>query len=408
MASSKSLKKDMTVLISSGPHQGRFAKVIDPVVIADGQPNQRKILVEVQDSSSPWEEYIIPKQLSIPGLAPVTRASATFTPSASTTVRQEVTAIESLDDPSLDKYRPSRKNLLKKYVRRNLPGGKTDVDVLLSYFNRRTDEGYSTNVGLVGDTQSGKTMLVEVMAYVIAKEMGLEKPLPVFTLSGSSAITDHDLFGQYRPDDNGNLVWMEGIVAKACRVGGILYIDEANAMPGNVTAAIHPITDDRRQFVNVRKPVSDGHGGFQPEVVNVNQKLWVVCTYNPGYAGMAKTNEAFAQRFVWLPWDYDEEVEKALIKSPAVRLLGQALRLARETRAVTTPIGTSALQRLEQDLCYLEVDYALWAFTGQFTSKAEKAKVEAILTDRGIRGMLEAEFVSNNSSTAAATDPVPF
>lgn len=408
MASAKSLKTDMTVLISAGPHQGRFAKVINPTVIPDGQPNQRKVLVEVQDQHSPWQEYIIPKQLAIPGLVPVskarTAAHAAPTVQAMAAAAQAVTQIESLDDPSLDEYRPSRTNLLKKYIRRNLPGGSTDVDVLLSYVNRRNDEGYSINVGLVGDTQSGKTMLVEVMAYAIAKEMGLSKPLPVFTLSGSSAITDHDLFGQYRPDENGNLVWMEGIVAKACRVGGILYIDEANAMPGNVTAALHPITDDRRQFVNVRKPVPDGHGGYQPEVVTVTQQLWVVCTYNPGYAGMAKTNEAFAQRFVWLPWDYDEEVEKALIKSPAVRLLGKALRLARETRAITTPIGTSALQRLEQDLLHLSIDYALWAFSGQFTSKAEKAKVDAIIVDRGIRGMLEAEFINNNNSVIEDTN----
>jgi len=67
------------------------------------------------------------------------------------------------------------------------------------------------------------------------------------------------------------------------------------------------------------------------------------------------------------------------------------LRLARETRAITTPIGTSALQRLEEDIAYLDTDYALWAFMGQFPSKAEKAKVEAILTDRSIRALIDAE-----------------
>jgi MoxR-like ATPase len=185
---------------------------------------------------------------------------------------------------------------------------------------------------------------------------------------------------------------MEGIVSLACRVGGILYLDEVNAMPGNVTSALHPVLDDRRQFVNIRKPVPDGHGGFAPEVVNVSTDLWVLCTYNPGYAGMGKTNEAFANRFEWLTWDYDEDVEKRLIKSPAIRLLGQALRVARDNRAVTTPVGTSALQRLERNIARLGLDYSLWSFLGQFTSKAEKAKVQTLIDERSIRAMLEAEI----------------
>ena len=405
MASAKSLRPNQTVLINSGPLRGRHAKVVDPTVVPDGQENQRRILVEVQDADTPWQEYIIPKQLDVIGLVPMapratSSVAATVFAAATETVVQP-TPIESLDDPSLDAYRPSRPNLLKKYIRRTLPGGKTDVDVLLDYWSDRDDNGYSINVGLVGDTQSGKTMLVEVMAYEIAKRMGLSKPVPVFTLSGSSAITDHDLFGQPRPATDGSdrLIWMEGIVAKAARVGGILYVDEANAMPGNVTAALHPLFDDRRQFVNIRKPVPDGHGGYQPEVVQASKNLWVVSTYNPGYAGMSKTNEAFANRFAWLEWGYDEEVESRLIKSPAILLLGKALRLARETRAITTPVGTSALQRLERDLMRLSVDYALWAFAGQFTSKAEKTKVEAIILDRGIRGLLEAEYSVNPEST---------
>lgn len=417
MASAKSLRPNQTVLINAGPHRGRHAKVLDPTVIPDGQPNQRKVLVEVQDVDSPWNEYIIPKQLDIIGLTPVTARHQAVAPVphhevntghvVASAAHAQPTPIESLDDPSLDAYRPSRPNLLKKYIRRNLPGGQSDVDVLLDYWADRDDEGYSINVGLVGDTQSGKTMLVEVMAFEIAKRMGLSKPLPVFTLSGSSAITDHDLFGQPRPavDGSDRLVWMEGIVAKATRVGGILYIDEANAMSGNVTAALHPLLDDRRQFVNIRKPVPDGHGGYQPEVVQANKNLWVVCTYNPGYAGMSKTNEAFANRFAWLEWGYDEAVEAKLIKSPAVLMLGKALRLARETRAITTPIGTSALQRLERDLVRLSVDYALWAFTGQFTSKTEKTKVEAIILDRGIRGLLEAEFPSKTEAPVTAPQP---
>lgn len=393
MASTKNLYVGQNVRIRSGALANRYATIINNIVVPDGEENQRKILVEVHDDTAPWQEYILPKLLDDGTTPAVTRPRGQIIMPTATSVVDPVTPITSLDDPSLDSYRVQRPNLLKQYISRVLPGGKTDIEVLTDYWSDRDSNGYSINVGLVGDTQSGKTMLVEVMSLVLAKKMGLSKPLPIFTLSGSSAITDHDIFGQPRPavDGSDRLVWMEGIVAKACRVGGILYVDEVNAMPGNVTSALHPVLDDRRQFVNLRKPVSDGHGGYQPEVVNVAKDLWVLCTYNPGYAGMSKTNEAFANRFAWLQWDYDAAVEAKLIKSPAVLLLGQALRLARETRAITTPVGTSALQRLERDLARLDVDYALWAFTGQFTSKTEKAKVETIILDRNIKNLLEAE-----------------
>lgn len=403
MASAKALRAGMHVTIKSGPFGGMTATIVDPAVMPDGHEHQRKLLVNIDGIGEQW---LIPKLISVPGaptpmVAPAAVGALPPPPLAHMpTVVVTQRRIESLDDPALDPYRPQRPDIVKSYVSRKLPGGMDDIKVLTSYWERRKD-GYPINVGLVGDTQSGKTMLVEVMAYVIAKKMGLTKPLPVFTLAGSSAITDHDLFGQYRPDESNHLRWMEGIAALASRIGGILYLDEVNAMPGNVTAALHPLLDDRRSFVNIRKPVQDDHGVWMPEVVKCSTDLWVLCTYNPGYAGMSKTNEAFANRFVWLPWGYDEDVEKKLIKSPAVRLFGQALRNARETRAITTPVGTSALQRLEEDLVHLGIDYALWAFTGQFTSKTEAAVVEEIIKDRSIRDMLEKEMAPPEP---AATD----
>jgi hypothetical protein len=390
MVAAKALVQGMRVTVTSGPYKGATATVIDPTVFPDGHPDQRKLRIDIEGVG---ETLIIPKQLTITGMTP-TVASYTPAPVRASvpTVAVSKTPITSLDDPMLDRWRPTnRPKILKEYVSRELQGGFSDIEVMMKYLHEDRVNGYPPNIGLVGDTQSGKTMLVEVMAYLIADEMGLKKPLPVFLLAGNSAITDHDMFGQYRPDETGELVWMEGVVALAARIGGILYLDEINAMPGNVTAALHPLADDRRQFVNIRKPVDDGHGGKMAEVVTASTDLWIISTYNPGYAGMSKTNEAFAARFRWLSWDYDEEVEKKLIKSPAVRLLGQALRTARDTRAISTPIGTSSLQRLERDVVMFSVEYALWAFCGQFTNRAERTVVETLIEDRSIRAMLLTE-----------------
>jgi hypothetical protein len=379
----------MEVVVNQGPLIGTRGVVVDPTVLPDDHPDRRKMLVDLEGIG---ETLIIPKQLDLVDyVAPPVAHSVVVretVPTANVVVSS--TPIESLDDPSLDRFRPSRKDVVKQYVSRTLPGNVKDTDALMAYWRDRPN-GYATSVGLVGDTESGKTMLVEVMANIVAKEMGLKKPLPIFTLSGNSSITDHDMFGQYRPDDSGNLVWMEGIVALSARLGGILYLDEVNAMPGNVTAGLHPLLDDRRQVVNVRKPIDDGHGGKMPEVIYANPDLWVISTYNPGYAGMSKANEALLARFVWLQWDYDEDVEKKLIKSAAIRLLGQTLRNARDSRTITTPIGTRALQRLERDVSLLGVDFAVWAFCGKFTSRNERMIVNTLIEDRSIKIMLHTE-----------------
>lgn len=384
MVAAKALREGMEVAVVSGPYQGLRARVINPEVFPDGHPDQRKLVVDI---AGVGETTIIPKQLSIIGATVMPAHVPTHVPN----VIVSSAPITSLDDPALDRWRPQRPKLVKSYVSRELPGGLKDTDVMMNYWRDDRIDGYAPNIGLVGDTQSGKTMLVEVLAHLVAQEMGLSKPLPIFLLAGNSAITDHDMFGQYRPDDTGQLVWMEGVVALAARVGGILYLDEINAMPGNVTAALHPLTDDRHQFVNIRKPVDDGHGGKMPEVVKASTDLWIISTYNPGYSGMSKANEAFLARFRWLQWNYDAEVEKKLIKSPSIKLFGQALRTARETRAISTPIGTSALQRLERDVAMFGVDFALWSFCGQFTSKAERTVVETLIEDRSIRVMLSTE-----------------
>jgi MoxR-like ATPase len=405
MASVKEIRVGMRVVGKYPPFKDAEGEVTRSTLVPGGPGS--KIAVTFDDPLLGTVE-ILPKGIELIGRVSVANAapSSQLTTQMGNVIISDM-RIDSLDDPALDDFRPNINPA--NYVSRTLAGGKTDVEVMEAYFNRRDEnDGYPVSVALVGDTQSGKTYLIQVQAFRIAKLLGLQKPLPLFLLAGSSAITDHDLFGQYRPiiiNGQERLVWMEGIVALAARLGGILYLDEVNAMSGSVTAAIHPLLDNRHQFVNIRKPVWKGtieidpitgvethHGAYRPETVVANKNLWIMASWNPGYAGMAKTNEAFANRFKLLEWGYDEEVEKKLIKSPAVRLLGQALRNARAQRSITTPVGTRALQLLEGDLVHLGVDFSLWAFMGQFVSSQEKIVVNEIIKDRGIQVMMKDEF----------------
>lgn len=410
--------------VRSGQYAGQTVTVEDNTPVPDGSPNQRKVLVS---TASGEMVYILPRLLddgvptlsevraaAVQGQAPVTTlvtnaiganddAPLLAPAPQSVTVHQagthaaeqvpvvEYDPITDPMDPRLDPWRPDPE-VVDQYVSRNLPGGKTDTEVLLNYWRRKQ------NVLLVGDTQSGKTMMVNVLSVLAAKEAGLPKPYPVFTLSGSAGISDFDLFGQvtsYTPPGGAErLVWLPGIVDMACRVPSFLYLDETNMMSERVTASLHSVCDSRRFFVNRNKAVPVENDGFMPEVVNVNPDTWIIGTYNDGYAGAGALQEAFTNRFVHLPWDYDDEVEKHLITSPTVRALGEALRTARAQSQLRTPVGTKALQVLQETAYEEGAEFAVWAFCGMFPSR-DRAKVQTIIQDRSFATMLTDEVLAN-------------
>lgn len=109
---------------------------------------------------------------------------------------------------------------------------------------------------------------------------------------------------------------------------------------------------------------------------------------NPNYRGAGALNEAFANRFRHLDWTYDDKVERSLIPNDAVRTLGDALRQARATGHVRTPVGTSALMRLADDCVSDGVDMALFVLTSMFTSD-ERLVVDEIIESRSFKTLLQ-------------------
>jgi MoxR-like ATPase len=394
MASSSDLKKGIDIIVNAGPYKGMTGTVIDPKAVPDGQPNQRRVLVSIDGEDT----YLLPRLLDLgTTLAPAPAAAAlTMADITEASVPGTLATAEPITDPmdpALDRLRPNA-NIVKEYVSRVLPGGMSDVDYFLSQRDERDSNGYSPNIAMVGDTQSGKTMLVQVLAVLAAERDGHPKPYPVFTVQGSIGVSNMDLYGMTTAvviDGRETLVWMEGMVPLALRCGGILYLDELNAIPPAQGMAFHPILDDRRSFVNTQKAVPDGHGGFAPEVVKASTALWTIATINPGYKGVGGLGEALNARFRWAPCDYDEAVERKLIKSATVRTMGNLLRSARSRNAISTPVGTSALQRFNLDVAKYGSEMAIWSFLAMFPLR-ERPSVETIIEDGGIKGMLDAEY----------------
>jgi MoxR-like ATPase len=414
MAQALSLIPGFQYKVDAGPFEGDIVTIVDNATFPDDHPHRRKITVAMPSGD---HAYILPRLLNstpvgMEQAAPVRKitrrpieeveeAVEEDAPVSQQTVAAPFKLLDTTDpivdpmDPRLDRFRPSVSKV-KRYMAREMPNGMSDIDFLLTFTDdnyRAENEGRPANVMLKGDTQSGKTFLVEVLAVKWAEAMGLPKPMPIFTLSGSSGITDYDLFGQttsYTDEDGERLVWLPGVLSLAADVGGILYLDEVNAMGERVTSSVHPLADHRHQFVNRNKAVLQG-GQFMPETVVGSLDLWIIGTYNEGYRGMGEMNEAFINRFRHLPWGYDPTVEGKLVKSPAIRLLADALRTTRKANKIRTPVGTAALQRLERDVHAFGAEVALWTFSGMFKAN-EREIVETIIDDRSIEVLLSEEI----------------
>jgi MoxR-like ATPase len=78
---------------------------------------------------------------------------------------------------------------------------------------------------LVGPTATGKS-LCALEAFEFTAECK-----PVFVIEGHESLREFDLLGGYTPDGEGGFIWNDGVLVQAMRVGGFLFIDEANRMP---------------------------------------------------------------------------------------------------------------------------------------------------------------------------------
>ena len=78
---------------------------------------------------------------------------------------------------------------------------------------------------LVGPTATGKSLCaLEGFEYT-------REGKAVFVIEGHESLREFDLLGGYAPDGRGGFTWNDGVLVKAMRTGGFLFIDEANRMP---------------------------------------------------------------------------------------------------------------------------------------------------------------------------------
>jgi len=158
--------------------------------------------------------------------------------------------------------------------------------------NRRYQDAKPTNVFIVGPPGTGKTQLV--------KKFAEETGLPYWHVMGQQGITAEELLGRQHlvkmPDGSTKDVWVDGIIPKAVRAGGILHFDEANVTDPSVLMRLDELMDDKRTL-----SMEDLNG----ERIKAHPDLFIVFTTNPpNYSGVNPIPKAVLNRVTTFELDF--------------------------------------------------------------------------------------------------------
>ncbi|KAI8971571.1 P-loop containing nucleoside triphosphate hydrolase protein [Mycotypha africana] len=150
-----------------------------------------------------------------------------------------------------------------------------------------------------GPTSAGKTSMIEYMA----KKTGHR-----FVRVNNHEHTDlQEYLGTYVSNNEGKLVFQEGVLVEALRKGYWIVLDELNLAPSDVLEALNRLLDDNRELLIPETQ----------EIVKPHPHFMLFATQNPAglYGGRKALSRAFRNRFLELHFDDIPEDELETILS---------------------------------------------------------------------------------------------
>lgn len=177
---------------------------------------------------------------------------------------------------------------------------------------------------IIGPKGTGKTSLVRQFASLANKELQ--------SVNFSLRTRESHLIGS-KTLDKGEINFVEGILIKSMRGGGLLYLDELNAAEADVLLRLDEALDDRRQVV-----LKEADG----QVITARKDWSVIATINPlSHVGTKELPPQLLSRFpVRIKLEYPpENVELEIImrhvssiQESKLEDVKRAIKLARSLR----------------------------------------------------------------------------
>ena len=221
-------------------------------------------------------------------------------------------------------------------------------------------------VMLIGPTGSGKTRLVEHMAWKLGR--------PLYTVACHSDLSANDLTGRYiiKGDE---VQWIDGPLSMAVKNGGIAYLDEVVEARKDVSVVIHPLTDHRRYMV-VEK---------LGRIYKAPDAFMLVVSYNPSYQSILKElKPSTRQRFLSIHLDWPTaDLEIRIIHQEA----GVEHELAEKLVKAAAKIRNLVHQGLEEGVSTRELVYAATLLKSGVSRRAalSATMVESLTYDQDLK-----------------------
>lgn len=155
-----------------------------------------------------------------------------------------------------------------------------------------------------GPTSAGKTSMIEYLA----KRTGHR-----FVRINNHEHTDlQEYLGTYVSNNEGKLVFQEGVLVEALRNGYWIVLDELNLAPSDVLEALNRLLDDNRELLIPETQ----------EIVKPHPHFMLFATQNPAglYGGRKALSRAFRNRFLELHFDDIPQDELETILSKRCRI----------------------------------------------------------------------------------------
>jgi nitric oxide reductase NorQ protein len=167
---------------------------------------------------------------------------------------------------------------------------------------------------------------------------------------------------------SGKPTWVDGVLTQAMKNGDRIIFDEVDFAHPKVLQRIQDVAQNRKLTLIE-------NGG---EVVVAHPHFSLVATYNNGYRHSNKLNEAFLDRFTKVRFDYDNDIEKQIIKSTTLLQLANQMRADSISGLYSTPISLRILNRFQQQAQELNFEFASTSFVMNFTDE-ERSSVKLLL-----------------------------
>ncbi|PFX16223.1 Midasin [Stylophora pistillata] len=185
-----------------------------------------------------------------------------------------------------------------------------------------------------GETSVGKTSLIQWLAKASGNRC--------VRINNHEHTDIQEYLGCYTSDENGKLIFKEGVLVDAMRKGHWIILDELNLAPSDVLEALNRLLDDNREL-------------FIPETqetVVAHPMFMLFATQNPPghYGGRKVLSRAFRNRFVELHFDELPSQELEVILHQRCRL---PLSYAKKLVAIML-----ALQQLFAVNCHMHSESA--------------------------------------------------